>query len=189
MLTNLEDKVEVKVAATGHRPPKIGGYDEWNPIRMHIRKIMVKDLLELKAKFALEGRMLVGISGMALGIDQDFARACCTAEVPFDAYIPFEGQHLAWPNASQKTYKNLLEKARFIVNTEFRLPDPVEHNYEGVCYLMDWRNKCMVDDSTKVLAFYDGSDGGTGNCVAYAKEIKRDMKIYDPIKEYELVRV
>jgi len=45
---------------------------------------------------------------------------------------------------------------------------------------MQRRNEWMVDHSDKVLAVWDGSNGGTGNCVAYARSIGREIIRIDP---------
>ena len=37
------------------------------------------------------------------------------------------------------------------------------------------RNQRMVDLSDMVAAFWDGSSGGTGNCVRYAQKVKKPM--------------
>lgn len=42
-------------------------------------------------------------------------------------------------------------------------------------WLMQKRNEFMVDRVDTVLAVWDGSDGGTGNCVKYAKKIGKHM--------------
>lgn len=38
---------------------------------------------------------------------------------------------------------------------------------------MQLRNKWMVDKSDIVIAVWDGSEGGTNNCVQYATENKK----------------
>ena len=44
---------------------------------------------------------------------------------------------------------------------------------------MQIRNERMVDDSDLVLAFYDGSTGGTHNCIRYAqRQHKSVMNVY-----------
>ncbi len=45
---------------------------------------------------------------------------------------------------------------------------------------MQVRNKAMVDNSDLVIAVYDGSGGGTGNCVAYAQKQGKSIITIDP---------
>jgi uncharacterized phage-like protein YoqJ len=41
---------------------------------------------------------------------------------------------------------------------------------------MHVRNKWMVNKCNKVLALWDGSKGGTGNCVSYALSVDRPIE-------------
>jgi len=40
---------------------------------------------------------------------------------------------------------------------------------------MQTRNIWMVDNCDLVLALWDGSDGGTGNCIKYANKIGKPI--------------
>lgn len=62
------------VAATGHRPNKIGGYEWEAPQRVWVRQQIKQSLIELRPDKC--------ISGMALGVDQDFAFICATLGIP-----------------------------------------------------------------------------------------------------------
>ena len=42
-------------------------------------------------------------------------------------------------------------------------------------WLMQKRNEYMVDLSDKVAAVWDGSKGGTGNCVRYAEKCGKEI--------------
>lgn len=156
----------MKIMVTGHRPDKIGGYDKSNPVRVALRAAMRERLLALKPE--------VAISGMALGIDQDFAWICVDEEIPFIAAVPFGGQESMWPKQSQDSYRMLLALAREVVYVS----DPGYSKEK-----MFIRNEWMVDhvgDDGVVLAVWDGSSGGTGSCVSYAKRRGRKIDIIDP---------
>lgn len=44
----------------------------------------------------------------------------------------------------------------------------------------------MVDNSNAVLALWNGSEGGTGNCVRYAKEKnKKIFQLWDKYKSFK----
>jgi uncharacterized phage-like protein YoqJ len=143
----------MNLAVTGHRPPKIGGYNENSPLRTAVRRAIRSRIRELKPDY--------GITGMALGVDQDFAKICIELDIPFIAAIPFKGQESAWPEASQAEYQNILAKA---------------HAKETIClggfagWKMQKRNEWMVHQADHILAVWDGSSGGTANCVAFANE-------------------
>lgn len=45
---------------------------------------------------------------------------------------------------------------------------------------MQNRNKKMVDACDKLIAIFDGTNGGTANCVNYAKYINKEIIIINP---------
>ena len=148
------------VCFTGHRPNKLGGYKpcathDW--LRARVREL----LLELQPKEA--------ISGMALGFDQIAAQACLDIGVPFVAAVPFETQFMQWPLESQQAYATLLNKAARV-----HVVDPVSPTtgWEAAQKLHA-RNHWMVDNSDEVIAAWDGTKGGTMECVKYAEKIGR----------------
>ena len=97
---------------------------------------------------------------MALGVDTWAAQLCVELGIPFDAYVPFVGQESKWPNASRDAYVALLHKARHVrmITTG---------GYSNAAFQR--RNKAMVDDCDTLIAVWDGSPGGTANCVRYAE--------------------
>jgi uncharacterized phage-like protein YoqJ len=153
------------VAGTGHRPDKLGGYSD-----------TVFDQLTLVAEaWLIINKTEKVISGMALGWDQALAQAAINQEVPFIAAIPFEGQERLWPKNSIAKYEELLAKAceRVIVS-----PGPY------AVYKMYRRNVWMVDHADHILALWDGSGGGTANCIAYAlKQNKQITNVWDWYKD------
>lgn len=44
----------------------------------------------------------------------------------------------------------------------------------------------MVDDADRILALWDGSSGGTANCVGYANDIKKPITNLWPV--YKMIR-
>lgn len=143
-------------AGTGHRPPKLGGY---SPGVYGALYRMARSWLEKEKPGCI-------ISGMALGWDQALAHAANDVHIPFHAYIPFDGQEKTWPKVSQDFYHELLGKAARKVYT-------AEPGYAA--WKMQHRNKAMVDACTHVLALWDGSEGGTHNCVKYAELRKKPI--------------
>lgn len=138
------------VAATGHRPDKLGGYDDMTR----------RALGALAVEWLHYNRPAKVISGMALGWDQAVAAACVVLEIPFIAAVPFEGQERKWPPLAQRRYRRLLEQAAEVV---------------VVCELygpktMQIRNEWMVDRADLMLALWNGTFGGTHNCLEYARK-------------------
>jgi uncharacterized phage-like protein YoqJ len=151
------------VSFTGHRPNKLGGFLLPNPTYIHVCQQLEKTLKELQPTEA--------ISGMALGIDSWAANICIKLGIPFTAAIPFIGQEKAWPQASQKTYHALLNKAAKQVIVS-------EGGYTAA--KMQIRNQYMCDRCDVLIAVWDGSPGGTGNCVKYAQNIDKKIIFIDP---------
>lgn len=121
------------------------------------------------AKFAKETLKTIQpdfvISGMALGWDLALAEACDWVNIPFVAYLPCKGQAAAWSEQFQNLYENLLTYADKIV--------VVSPEYTPVC--MQERNRRMVDNADHILALWNGSPGGTSNCIRYAEKIGRPV--------------
>lgn len=150
-------------AFTGHRPDKLGGYKLPNPTYVKVCQKIEAALVELKPEKC--------ISGMALGIDQWAASICVKLGIPFIAAIPFLGQENVWPEESKRIYRILLKKAesQHVVS---------EGSYTAA--KLQIRNEWMVDNCDKLIAVWDGTQGGTGNCYKYAESINRDIYRINP---------
>lgn len=156
----------LKVAVTGHRPERIGGYDGDNPTRVWIKEALREVVDTLRPNYAY--------SGMALGVDQDFVEVCVEKGIPFTAVVPFRAQAEKWPSASQFIYYDLVKKARERVI----VCDP---GYAA--WKLQRRNEWMVDaidDEGVVIAVWDGTPGGTANCVRYARHSDRCIVRINP---------
>jgi uncharacterized phage-like protein YoqJ len=155
------------VAGTGHRPDKLGGYSD-DAFNLLVK--IAKHWLEMNKPTRV-------ISGMALGWDQALATAAVEVDIPFVAAVPFNSQENTWPDSAKIKYSELLKKATEI----FVLSDTYSIN------AMHYRNAWMVDHSHVMLALWDGSIGGTSNCIRYAqskdKHIINLYNIYKSIKE------
>jgi uncharacterized phage-like protein YoqJ len=139
------------VAFTGHRPDKLGGYGP-SPLQEWVR-LRIRSKLETLRPSGV-------ISGMALGVDTWAAEEAFLLGIPFVAAVPFKGQEARWPPESQARYRDLLART-------FRTVYVSEPPYSVA--KMQIRNQWMVDHCGKLIAVWDGSSGGTGNCVHYAE--------------------
>jgi uncharacterized phage-like protein YoqJ len=151
------------IAFTGHRPDKLGGYVLPNPTYIKVCQEIDKALKKLKPQQI--------ISGMALGIDQWAANIAIKNNIPFIAAVPFLGQEGKWNLDLRKTYCILLRKA-----AEQVIVCPGAYSVEK----MQIRNEWMVDRCDLLIAVWDGTKGGTGNCVDYAKKINKEILRIDP---------
>jgi len=153
------------ICVTGHRPDKLGGYDR--SVQVALERLAYTHLKEIAPTGV--------VTGMALGWDQAVAAACMDLGIPFLAAVPFHGQEGNWPSRSQELYRLYLSYASKIVYV-------CEGGYAA--HKMQTRNEWMVDHTSAVLALHDGTAGGTGNCVVYArskgKPIKNLWRYYRP---------
>lgn len=168
------------VSVTGHRPPKIGGYDKNNRIRVGIRNEIERVLIKIRNENPdKEVRLIVG---GALGVDQDAARVAYKIGMKYIAYIAFQGQELRWPKKAQEAYYTMLELA-YAVNYVTIKSAHEQWSYKQVAEALQKRNVAMIDDSQILIAVWNGKEsGGTYNAVQYAasEEVKRTTIFIDP---------
>lgn len=143
------------ICGTGHRPNKLGGYG----------KPAFERLVSLSGDWLDSNRPDVVISGVALGWDQALAVAAIRRKIETHAYVPCEGHSNIWPEESRRYYEKILRKCAVV-----RIA-PVAYSAKA---MMD-RNKDMVDAADLVLAIWDGSSGGTGNCVRYGEKQHKEL--------------
>lgn len=147
---------DLVVAGTGHRIDKICG--------------RLEAVTNATMEFLGSVRPSQVISGMATGFDQVLAAAARDLMIPWTAAIPFPGQHLQWTPAQQDEYHRLLESASDIVI--------VSPSYAGP-WVMQTRNEWMVDRCGMLVSCWDGSSGGTANCLRYAERVGREVRYLD----------
>jgi uncharacterized phage-like protein YoqJ len=144
------------LAVTGHRPQKLGGFSSEAIQR-------VKRFARLQLERLRPCRVL---TGMALGWDLAIAAACYDLSIPFTACIPCDGQESRWNPGQRQEYWIAMRRAAAIVNAP---------GGEYAAWKMQKRNEYMVDNCEVLLALYDGSTGGTANCVKYAGKVRREV--------------
>lgn len=143
-------------AGTGHRPDKLGGYIP------EARQRLIDTALA-----SLDEECTQVITGMALGWDMALAHAARMKGIPYIAAVPFKGQERIWLKVSQDDYHNLLKAAADVVYV-------CEEGYAP--WKMQVRNEWMVNHCDKVLALWNGTSGGTGNCIKYAEKVGKPIK-------------
>lgn len=153
------------ICGTGHRPDKLFGYDEQ----------AFYDLTDIACDYLEDNRPDGVIAGGAIGWDQALANAAYYLKIPLLLAYPFEGFECKWPEDSiGRRFHNELEVImRVLPEKEVERIYVSEPGYAP--WKMQVRNKYMVDNADVVLALWNGTDGGTANCVNYAHQKQKPV--------------
>ena len=169
----MEAKPIYHIAFTGHRPNKLGGYDDNSPKRLALRQQIEETLQRAVVKYGTTHQIIV-ISGGALGVDQDAARVAYKMNIPFVVAQPCKNHESKWPKESQIKYNKMLELAIQVV-----LVSDGTYTELGAKCMQD-RNIWMVDNCDALIAVWDGTSGGTANCVQYAQKVGKPIVFINP---------
>ena len=112
------------------------------------------------------------ITGCAMGVDiwagEVVLRKRNDADLHLIAANPWPGAARRWNAAWQERYRRLLEEADETAT--------ICDHYHRCVYKL--RNIWMVDHSRRLIAFYNGSPGGTRNTVLYAEKCGLEVVRY-----------
>lgn len=161
----------MKMAVTGHRPNKLWGYD-YNNWQYQELKNIIKNII-------IQHKITDLFCGMALGVDIISADVVIELNesgeldyhISLHCCIPCWRQESVWPEESRIHFYEVLGKCDEIVIVTKKLYEPK---------LMQVRNVYMVDSTNKLLAIWDGTSGGTGNCIAYASKMCKEIIYINP---------
>lgn len=143
----------LSLAFTGHR--KVGGKYELNETLMSNLR---HSILKVRAWGFDDFRC-----GMAVGADMNAAEEALTCGFNLHAYLPFKGYEERWPKAQKDRLETILKQATRIQYVS----EPPFYAWKMIL-----RDKVMVQDSSLVLALWDGrEEGGTYATITYAKEL------------------
>jgi hypothetical protein len=157
------------INVTGHRPDKLNHvwstFSDKNKYILDAFKYFLWKTIECKAKKGIKHFKL--ISGMALGIDSIFVRASKACQkyyatkgikVEIIGAIPCLRQYAYWRPTSRAEYKKLLKycDSGKLIN--------LKYSAKG----MQLRNVWMVEQADMTVCYWNGTDGGTKNCLASA---------------------
>ena len=125
------------------------------------------DLIDKAVRAALAGHAqdVTGVSCLADGADQIFARAVTDLGGKLEVIIPATGYRAGLPEEAHTEYDRLLTLATAVRRLPFAEPAPGSHMAAG---------KLMIDVADELYAVWDGLPargyGGTADVVAYARE-------------------
>lgn len=159
--------IDKSACFTGHRPNKLGGYDENNPVAREA-KTGLSSMIEV----AKESGYRFFISGMALGIDIWAAEMVLSdSDLTLIAAVPCPEQSRLWRAKDKERHAKILALAHGTVTVDTVYSPKAMH----------LRNHWMVDRSSLVLAVFDGSkDGGTAACLRYALKKNKEIICFNP---------
>ncbi|MBQ2774940.1 MAG: DUF1273 family protein [Clostridia bacterium] len=100
-------------------------------------------------------------------------------EICLIAVVPFKGQENRWGENLRQKYKDTLTQCDEVIVMH-------EHYCPG-CYFD--RNKYMVDNSSLIICYYDGGNGGTAQTVGYAKTKIEILNLYRQSRAFFICRV
>jgi len=153
---------------SGYRPEKL----PWGTDESALRCVELKEKIIL----AVERLSLSGIRhficGMARGSDTFFCEAVLSfrenhAGITVEAAVPYENHGSGWCDEDRGRYLLLLGQCDFV--------SYVSSDYSKYCMLR--RNRYMVDNSSVLIAVFDGKPGGTKYTLGYA--VKRGLEIIE----------
>ena len=150
---------------TGHRPNKLNGYNAGDnkELLWRIHKEVV-NLIENKG-------VTTFINGLALGVDMWSAKIVIKLkekypQIKLVSAIPCRNHASKWNKESQLMWQEICDKSDEVVLV-------TDEEYKS--YLMQVRNEWMCNKSDYVIAVWDGSNGGTGNCVKFAEKQSKEI--------------
>lgn len=156
---------------TGHRPQHL-------PFREGSAKFaeLISDLeYEILELFSLKG-VNTFITGMALGVDTYAARIIIKmkdrgSDIRLVCAIPCTDQSSRWSRSEREEYRYILSRADEVVF--------LQDEYTPGC--MQRRNEFMVNNSSYVIAVWNGNSGGTCNTAKYAMRTQKTLIRLNPL--------
>lgn len=158
---------------TGHRPSKLKGYSPKD------NKQLLWEIHNCCEYLIRYQDVSIFINGVALGVDQWSAKIVLKLKEKYPhikliSAVPCLEHSSKWTENSKIDWQDIIDKSdevKYVTEEKF------------TPYCMELRNRWMVDKSDIVVAVWDGSAGGTNNCVQYAtKNKKRVINLWK--KEY-----
>jgi hypothetical protein len=129
----------------------------------------------IRAALAEHAPDVTGISCLADGADQIFARAVTDLGGTLEAVIPAAEYRDKLPEDSQPEYDDLIARAAAVHRLPFTESTPESHMAAS---------RLMIDAADELYAVWDGeparSYGGTADVVAYARERRTPVRVVWP---------
>ena len=160
-MTTEQEKRLHRCCFTGHRPEKLNAPEE-----------EIRRWLEDQIDQAVDDGYTTFITGCAMGVDIWAGEIILKKKqenpaLSLIAAIPWPGFTLYWNREWRNRCQNLIRRADLAVNV-------CDHYHPGV---YQQRNEWMIDRSSRLIAYYNGTAGGTQNTIAYAERKGLECRI------------
>jgi len=168
------------IAFTGHRPDKLPmGYGDCNNTKSLCFLLWKQLEKELE-----QHEDVTLISGGAIGFDQLVitvsALLSCSSRIrrmpSLTIAEPFPRFWNKWPKDVQRRYLDTYQQLANDIVIVSPYLEPENAPFYKIAEAMQLRNVWMVDHADEVWAFWNGSKGGTANCVKYAERINKPVR-------------
>lgn len=171
---------------TGHRPNKLaGGYDYYSAPNIVLGKQIRSAVLDLITNHNTKHF----ICGGAIGVDQMAFMVLQKLKLTYpditvELAVPFKQQYIKWSTASQNTHHKHVQLADTVTYVDLLSEYTLPQHQPDIYHIakMQQRNQYMVDNSQYVIAVWDGTAGGTKNCIDYARANDKSIIRITPIK-------
>jgi len=130
-------------------------------------------LLRLKAE---HGDVTI-YSGGANGIDQFWMEVGHHLEIPVVAILPFPSFDKLWPVSGRKHLRNLLDKC---VEVRYTHSDAEITDKSSAIQAMLDRDIDLVNACDELVAYWNGTKGGTAHTVGFAQKAGKPINIFNP---------
>lgn len=165
----MEININKTYCFTGHRPDKLHGYNKLHPNNLILFGKLKYEIANLYKYHGIN----IFISGMALGTDLWAAEVVLELKeiipnLKLICAIPCKNHHDTFYGEDRLLYNYILDNADYV------------HNVTGIKYFprcLQIRNEWMVNNSSGQLAVWNGTKGGTLNCIEYANKVGKKNRI------------
>ena len=157
---------------TGHRSQKLS----WGFHEEDERCKAMKEILRFEIEKAIARGYKTFLCGMALGFDMICAETVFDLKKQYPAIkligaLPCRNQDAKWQKKDRERYRNLLSRLDGI--------RCIYDEYIGAECMLE-RNKYMVNNSSLMIALFNGKPGGTKAAIDYARQQGLEVVTIEP---------
>ena len=129
----------------------------------------IKHFLKLAIIDSINEGYLYFITGMSRGFDLWAAKCIIELSKSYNIHlvcaIPFLDQDINWSKRDKTLYNDILMEARYTICLSDNFIRGIYHE----------RNRFMINNSSKLITYYNNSQGGTKYTIDYAKKFGKPV--------------